>query len=79
MSCNLEPHPDPAEVARLEAAMLERCVPAAFVSESEIRFLAPSFAEAGDAKVSLALNGQEYEPSTELLLRYQAATSCVLQ
>jgi hypothetical protein len=58
---------------------VERRVPAAFISEFEVRFLAPSFAEEGDAKVSLSLNGQEYEHGTELVFTYHpAAVSCVV-
>ena len=58
---------------------VERRVPAAFISEFEVRFLAPSFAEEGDAKVSLSLNGQEYEQGTELVFTYHpAAVSCVV-
>ena len=59
---------------------VDRRVPAAFVSTAEVRFLAPSFAEAGDAKVQLSLNGQEYEPATEILFTYTASSvPCVLQ
>ena len=58
---------------------VERRVPAAFVSAAEVRFLAPSFAEAGDAKVQLSLNGQEYEPATEILFTYTSSSPCVLQ
>ena len=59
---------------------VERRVPAAFVSSSEVRFLAPSFSEAGDAKVMLSLNGQEYEQATETIFAYTAASvPCALQ
>ena len=59
---------------------VERCVPAAYISESEVRFLAPTFGpnESGDARVAISLNGQEYEPATELIYHYQAST-CSLQ
>ena len=60
---------------------VERRVPASFISEGEVRFLAPGFADAGDARVTLSLNGQEYEPTTELLFRYQSSgmLPCVVQ
>ena len=50
---------------------VERRVPAAYISEGEVRFLAPSFADAGDARVTLSLNGQDYELATETLFKYQ--------
>ena len=62
---------------------VERRVPAAFVSDSEIRFLTPSFADAGDARVALSLNGHEYDPaSAEQVFRYTAPASmlpCTVQ
>ena len=59
---------------------LANVVEATFVSATEVRFLAPSFAEAGDAKVMLSLNGQEYEEATASIFTYQAPSlSCVLQ
>ena len=59
---------------------VERRVPAAFVSPSEVRFLAPSFSEPGDAKVMLSLNGQEYEPATEVIFAFTASSMpCALQ
>ena len=58
---------------------VERRVPAAFVSASEVRFLAPSFTEPGDAKVALSLNGQEYETATELVYTYTPSSHCELQ
>ena len=46
----------------------------------QVRFLAPAFADAGDAKVTLSLNGQEHEQATELLFRYQSpSVPCTLQ
>ena len=60
---------------------VERRIPAAFVSESEVRFLTPSFTEVGDAKVALALNGHDYDTASEpLCFQYQAAPmACLLQ
>ena len=54
-------------------------MPAAFVSSTEVRFLAPSFQEPGDAKVMLSLNGQEYEPATEMVFVYSAGGTCAVQ
>ena len=52
---------------------VERRVPAAFISEGEVRFLAPTFGlETGDAKVTLSLNGQDHA-ATELVYTYQAS------
>ena len=59
---------------------VERRMPAAFFSEGEVRFLTPSFGgEVGDAKVTLSLNGQDYEQTTELCYRYQSASLCAVQ
>ena len=62
-------------------AGVERRIPATFVSESEVRFLTPSFIETGDAKVALALNGHDYDLSSEALcFQYQAAPlNCSVQ
>ena len=57
-------------------------MPATYISDGEVRFLAPRFADAGDAKVTLSLNGQDYEPATELLFTVQPSSmlpgGCVL-
>ena len=58
---------------------VERRVPATFISDSEVRFLAPSFTEHGDAKVGLSLNGQEYEPRAELVFAYERQSFCSVQ
>ncbi len=57
---------------------VERRVPAAFISETEVRFLAPPFDEPGDATVSISLNGHEYEQATELRFQY-TAPACSVQ
>ena len=61
---------------------VERRVPATYISDGEVRFLTPSFADAGDARVTLSLNGQDYEPGTEVVFRYAASSmlgACTLQ
>ncbi len=60
---------------------VERCIPAAFVSETEVRFLTPSFTEVGDAKVTVALNGHDYDADAEpLCFQYHSAPlNCAVQ
>ena len=40
---------------------------------------APSFAEAGDARVSISLNGHDYETPSEQTFRYVPSSSCSVQ
>lgn len=64
----------------VEGGSVERRVPAAFISESEMRFMAPEFQEAGDAQVGLALNGQQDDAEQEVVFEYKApAAMCSLQ
>ena len=60
---------------------VERCIPAVFVSETELRILTPSFTEVGAAKVTLALNGHDFDPDAEpLCFQYQPAPlNCAVQ
>jgi len=59
---------------------VEHRVPAVYLSETEVRFLAPGFAEAGDAKVRLSLNGGEpaHAGQEELVFTY-TGQACVVQ
>ena len=49
---------------------VERRMPAAFISDAECRFLTPTFSEAGSAKVTVSLNGHDYDGSGELAFEY---------
>ena len=56
---------------------VEQRVPAAFISESEVRFMLPDAHEAGEARVQLSLNGQQYEGS-ELGFQYYDRLQCAI-
>lgn len=62
---------DTREVAvRVALHGVQTCVPGAFISESEVRFLSPRFADSGTARMSLSLNnGQQWEEG-ELAFEY---------
>uniref|UniRef100_A0A7S4BIW8 IPT/TIG domain-containing protein n=2 Tax=Chrysotila carterae TaxID=13221 RepID=A0A7S4BIW8_CHRCT len=64
-------------VARFSAGGLDHCVPAAFISESEIRFISPNLHESGGATVTIALNGTDFEP--EGLTFYYQSRACAVQ
>jgi hypothetical protein len=71
--------PTDEATACLRLRGVERRVPATFISEHEVRFLAPSFSDAGEARVTLSLNGQEHEPRTELLFHFTSPSwSCAV-
>ena len=57
---------------------VERRVQAFYHSDAEVRFMTPDFSEAGDARVQLSLNGQQYDESNELTYRYHSTVSCVV-
>ena len=55
---------------------VERRVQAFWHSETEVRFMTPDFSEAGDARVQLSLNGQQYDTGNELTYHYHSSVSC---
>ena len=59
---------------------VEQRVPAAFISEGEVRFMLPTsdFQEAGEARVQLSLNGQQFDAGEPLSFQYHHAVQCTL-
>ena len=57
---------------------VEQRVPAAFISEGEVRFMLPTsdFQEAGEARVQLSLNGQQFDAGEPLSFQYHHAVQC---
>ena len=62
---------------RLRMRGAEQRVPAAFISETELRFMTPDFHDAGDAQVHVSLNGQQFAEDPELTFTF-VAPACAI-
>ena len=69
--------PASRQLAVATAGAPEQRGPAAFISETELRFMTPDFHDAGDAQVHVSLNGQQFAEDPELTFTF-VAPACAI-